>query len=204
MSERAPESTLPADVYPDSRNRLPLVKRDELDEDGKQIYDGYLNNPLSLAGLQGPGGIRLHSPRLAARTRPVNRYLRYEAGLDRRLSELAMLIAAREMNQHFEWYQHEPVALKEGVEPEIIDVVRHRKPTTGLGEKEAVLIQLGREAIGRHAVAPETFATAYRLFGAEMLVNYVSLLAEYAASAIMLTIFDQRLPPGTTSTLPTG
>ena len=31
--------TLPKDVYPDSRNRLPMMRRDDLDERGKKAFD---------------------------------------------------------------------------------------------------------------------------------------------------------------------
>jgi 4-carboxymuconolactone decarboxylase len=187
---------LPADIYPDSRNRLPLVKREDLDADGRAIFDGYENNPLSLAGLQGPGGIRLHSPQLCARSRPVNRYLRYEAGLDRGLVELCTLIGARAMDQRFEWYQHEAVALKEGLDPAAIDVVRYHKPIAGIGEQEAALIGIGREAFTKHAVASETFAAARRLFSNAELVNYLTIIAEYAATAVLLHAFDMQLPDG--------
>lgn len=196
------DTTLPADVYPESRSRLPLITRDDLDDEGKKIYDAYVNNPHSLAGLVGPGGIRLHCRQIVERTRPINRYLRFEAGLDRRLMELAILVSAREMDAKFEWHAHEPEALRQGLEPEIIDVVRYRKPTTGLGEKEAALIQLGREAIGKHKVAPETFATALRLFGKELLLHFVTLMGEYVGTSILLATFGQELPEGQTSTLP--
>lgn len=196
------DTTLPPDVYPDSRCRLPLVKRDELDENGKKIYDGYANNPQSLAGLVGPGGIRMHSIPLVEKSRPMNRFLRFEAGLDERLRELAILTAAREMDAHFEWQAHEPEALRVGLEPQIIDVIRYRKPLDGLGEKEAALIRLGREAIGKHKVAPETFATMLRLFGKEQVLFYATLMGEYVGTSIVLATFGQELPEGKTSTLP--
>jgi 4-carboxymuconolactone decarboxylase len=196
------DTSLPADVYPDSRSRLPLITREELDDDGKALFDGYRNNPQSLAGLVGPGGIRMHSPKLVGKTRAVNRFLRFEAGLDKRLMELAILTSAREMDAHFEWHAHEAEALRVGLEPEIIDVVRHRKPTAGLGERETALIELGREAIGKHRVSPQTFARALRLFGKEQLIYYVTVMGEYAATSILLATFDQNLPEGKTSTLP--
>ena len=73
---------LPPDIDPESRCRLPL-HRDDLDEAGKQTFD-LLSDPHggSLDGLRGPGGLRLHSPRVAAALRPVNTYLRYAAGFD--------------------------------------------------------------------------------------------------------------------------
>ena len=38
-SSPASVGTLPKDIYPDSGNRLPPVKREELDELGKKLYD---------------------------------------------------------------------------------------------------------------------------------------------------------------------
>ena len=74
---------LPPDIDPESRCRLPLPNRDDLDEAGKQTFD-LMSDPHggSLAGLRGPGGLRLHSPRVSAGLRPVNTYLRYAAGIE--------------------------------------------------------------------------------------------------------------------------
>src|SRR5207249_11275483 len=95
-SASAKAAPLPKDVYADSLSRLPLVKRENLDEQGKKAYDEAAGDTRSLVGLQGPGGIRLHSPRLAETARPSNQYLRFDTKLGRRLSELAILVTARE------------------------------------------------------------------------------------------------------------
>ena len=200
-SSRAAETStaaLPKDAYPDSRNRLPVVKREDLDEPGKRAYDNALANPRSLAGLQGPAGIRLHSPRLSE----GSNYLRYETDLGRRLSELAILVTAREMDQQFEWTVHEAEARREGLEPAIIDLVRFRRPLTGLGEKESVIIQIGREVFGKHTLSSDTFARALKLFGAKTLVDLVSLMGNYSGTAALLTAFDQHLPPDQKPLLP--
>ncbi len=234
-SSQTSAAEFPDDVYPDSRNRLPLIQREDMDEQGKKAYDSAVSNPRSLAGLQGPAGIRLHS--LRARE---SEYLRYESDLGRRLTELAILVTAREMDQQFEWTVHEGVALQEGLEPAIIDVVRLRKPLTGLGEKEASIIRLGREGValqeglepaiidvvrlrkpltglgekeasiirlGRevfrnHRLSPDTFARALQLFGNKTLVDMVSLMGNYASTAVLLTTFDQQLSPDQKPLLP--
>lgn len=193
---------LPPDIDPESRSRLPLVRREELDAGGQAVYDRVASDPRSLVGLRGPGGLRLHSPALSTATRQLGHYLRFDAGLDRRLAELAILATARETDQRFEWHAHEPAALREGLEPEIVDVVRYNRPLTGLGEKEAALIALVREAIGARHVTPETYAAAHRAFGTETLLHFVELIGNYAATAILLTVFDQHLPSGAASALP--
>ena len=192
---------LPADIDPDSLNRLPRVRRDDLDDAGKKVYDGVAGDGR-LLGLDGPIGIRMHSPRVSEYMTMGNQYLRFESGIEPRLLELAILVVAREMDSQFEWVAHEPPALKAGLEQRIIDIVKHRRPLTGIGEKEAAIIQLGREALGRHKVEPETFARALRLFGREGIVNIVSLMGHYSATAMLLTTFDQQLRPGQQPMLP--
>jgi 4-carboxymuconolactone decarboxylase len=185
----------PGDIFPESRNRLPLIQREQLDEDGRKLYDALTSDPNSLAGLQGPGGIKLHSPRLYAIGRGVNRYLRFESGLDRRLSELVILVAAREMESTFEWHAHEAEAQRIGIEQHIIDTIRKRRPLgKQIAERERALIKLGREAIRKHRVRRKTFAAALAFFGSEQLVNLVALMGEYASTAILLTVFDQQIP----------
>src|SRR5437870_2373271 len=156
----------PDDIDPQSQCRLPLPRRDELDAEGQRIYDS-LADPQggSLRGLRGPGGIHLHSPALARLNRPLNRYLRQEAGLGGRLRELAILVTARELDSQFEWAAHEAEARREGIAPEVIETIRHRRDPGTLDEADAVVIELGREIFGARKLSSATFARALKLFG---------------------------------------
>jgi len=194
---------LPPDVDPQSGYRLPPPRRDGLDAEAQKVFDRY-SDPKggTLAGMRGPGGVRLHSPRLAAMATVINRYLRFEAGFSGRVRELAILITAREHDSQFEWFAHEAEALKEGVPREVVEIVKHRRPLDGVAETDAAIIQLGREMFGRHKVAPETFARVRKLFGDRGTVDLVSLMGEYAATAALLTAFDNQLPEGQAPLLP--
>ena len=192
---------MPKDIIPESGSRLPPVERAALDPDGQALYDEIAGDARSLAGFRGPAGIQLHSPRFYALHRKVNQMLRFETGLDERLRELAILVTAREMDSHFEWHAHESEGRRLGLDDEIIDVVRRRKRVRGLGAKEAAIIKLGREALGKHRVRRSTFATALELFGAETLVNITALIGAYAATATTLAVFAQQLPDGAKSNL---
>jgi 4-carboxymuconolactone decarboxylase len=134
----------------------------------------------------------------------VNQYLRFETALGRRLTELAILVTARELDHQFEWTAHEPAGLGEGLSPEIIDVVKHRRPSTGLGPEESAIVDFGREVFRDRRVRPETFARAVELFGHEGVVNLVALMGNYAMTAVMLDAVDQHLPPDRPPLLPTG
>jgi 4-carboxymuconolactone decarboxylase len=196
-SAPASAATFPKDVYADTGNRLPAIKRDALDDAGKKLFD--MRGP---ADYFGPGAIRLYSPTVAEHMGGVNDYLRHKSGLDPRLVELAILVTARECDGEYEWTAHEPQGLKAGLQPEIIDIVRSRKSTEGLAEKDAVVILLGREAVGKHHVSSDVAARALNLFGKQGLVNIVSLMGDYASTAILLNAFDQHVRPADKPLLP--
>ncbi len=193
----ASAGTFPKDVFADTGNRLPAIKREDLDDAGKKLFDARLP-----ADSFGPGAIRLYSPAVADHMGAVNSYLRYKSGLDPRLVQLAILVTARESDSEYEWTAHEPQGLKVGLQPEIIDIVRFRKSPDGLAEKDAVIIQLGREAVGKHHLSSGVAARALNLFGKQGLVDYVSLMGDYAATAILLNAFDQHVRPTDKPLLP--
>jgi 4-carboxymuconolactone decarboxylase len=193
----------PDDVDPESGCRLPLPRREQLDDAGQRIYDS-LADPEggTIRGLRGPGGILLHSPELSRYARPLNRYLRHEARLGGRVRELAILTTARELDSQFEWAAHEPEALGEGISREIIEVIKHRKDTGGLNEPDAIVIELGREIFGARRVTSATFARSLQQFGRRALVDLVALMGNYAGTAALLTAFDMQLDPGQPQPLP--
>lgn len=182
------DGALPKDVDPESRSRLPLVKREALDERGKRIYDA-----AGPGGPQGAAALRLHKSGIDAR---------WDSPLGRQLTELAIITTAREHDQPYEWSLHEMEAVAVGLDPAVIDIVRHRKPLAGLDDKQAAIIQIGRETFGKHKLSSETFARALQLFGKTNLVDVVDLMAGYAGTATNLTAANQYLPPQMKQFLP--
>lgn len=178
------EASLPADVDKESGSRLPFVDRGELDEEGKAYYDSRrAPGSTSLGGPRGPGSVRLHGSGGLSKSR-----------VDKRTQELARLVVSREMDQAFEWTLHEPVALKNGVPPEVIDVIRHRKSLNGVPERDAAIIQLGREIFQHHKVSPETYANVLKHLGKRDLVDLCDYMGDYVRTAILLHTVDAHLP----------
>ena len=183
--------TLPRDVNQDSRSRLPLIKREELNDQLKNAYDAAAaTSPTGRP--EGVAAIRLHRSGVD---------VRWDSAVGRRLTELAIITTAREHDQPYEWSLHEMEALSVGLEPSVVDVVRHRRPLTGIGDKEAAIIQFGRE-LGKHKVTSETYARALKLFGRTNLVDIVDLMAQYTGTASNLTAANQWMPPQMKQFLP--
>lgn len=189
----AVESTLPKAINPDSRNRLSLIKREDLDERRKKAYDAAV---ASYAGAAPPIGaeIRLHG-------RPITN-IQLESPLGHALMQLAILTTARAHDQPYEWSLHEMQAIAVGLDPKVIDQVRNRKPLNRVADKEAVIIRMGREIFGSHRLSTETYSQALSLLGESNLVDVAALMADYARTSATLTAFNQQLPPGWKQFLP--
>lgn len=196
------EHAMASDIDPQSGFRLPLPRREELDEAGQKAYDRGTTPGTTIAGLQGPAGVQLYSTRTAPHLSALNRYLRFEAGFTGHVREVAILTTAREMDSQFEWVAHEPEALKEGVPQNVIDVIKHRRSTEGLDETDALVIELGRQLWRDHKVKSETFAKLKAIFGPNKLIDLVMLMGNYAGTAALLTAVDMQLHEGKKPLLP--
>jgi 4-carboxymuconolactone decarboxylase len=193
---------LPSDVDPQSLNRLPLPKRDDMDDYGKKVFDKYLTDPGdAVTHLRTPAGIRLYSPQIAENLRDASQYLRFGTGLGNRLTEIAILIEAREMDDQYIWASHEPAARRAGVEPAVIDIIKSNKPATGLGEKETVIIAYGRELFEKKKISSPTFAAVLRLFGRRGTVDLASLMGVFTTISMLDETVDIQLPEGQKSSL---
>ena len=198
---------LPKDVDPGSRNRLPLPKRDDMDDAGKKIFDQVNRDErMSVSDAMSKHSVRLYSPRFGGAEDEVQRYLRYDTGLSDRLLEIEVLVAAREMDSEVLWTEWEKYGRDANdprhIEPAIIDIIKYNKPVVGLGEKETAVIKLGREMLGPRKVSSETFADVLRLFDRKGTVDVVWVMANYSADAAELVAFDQHLPAGQKPLLP--
>ena len=193
--------TQPDDILPDSRSRIPVVNPDAAPGRGG-------------AGAGPAGGVQVAAPLYQRTLAPpptgpgsMGRFAVGLASLEdsvgRPLVDLAVLVTAREHDQQYQWTMAEIAAIKDGLAPALIDVVRLRKPTAGLGEKEAAIIDFGRELLSKHFVSAETYARAKKVFGQRDLSDFVvNVIAPRTRDAALLIVFDQHLPPGQKPLLP--
>ena len=177
---------LPDDVHPFSRSRLAPIEREELDADRRAAYDATVQ-------VGGAAALRLHGS---------GTDLRFSGPLGRPLTELAILTTAREHDQPYEWALHELDALAVGLDEVLIDVVRHRKPVTGVGDPEAIIMAVGRELFTTRRLGSDTYASALTRLGKTNLVDLIDLMGRYASTAATLTAFNQQMPLGWRQSLP--
>ncbi len=202
---------IPPDIHEDSWARLPTITRESLDAEDQRAFDIIVNPDSRYAtGLRGPIGMWMYSPRMAEHMFPASTYLRYgvDGERDQRLTELAILTTARELDSQYEWTAHEPAARRAGLEEEIIELLRFGRPLAdagelpGLGARERTIIRVARELINEPKVSAEAFVEAQALFGNEGVMDLTGLVGYYTFVNYTLKTFDLQREPGSQLLLP--
>ena len=192
----ATSAVLPKDIDPQSLSRLPIVKRDDLDEDGKRIYDMLAGGEGKTVTPTGPAAISLQSPKVAEAIQMLNQYLRFHGVLKARDYEVAILVAAREFDQQYEWSGHEMGARTAKVPESVIDAIKFNKDATGFSDKDTLLITFTRQLLHQHKLDSDQYAKSVAVFGKQGTLELATIIGDYAMAAIMLNATDQHLPAG--------
>jgi 4-carboxymuconolactone decarboxylase len=189
-----PQTALPPDIHPVTLSRLPPVTPGDLDAEGQRLLAARQN----FTPGPGPTHITVYSPRERSLGIPSGE----NSPIGARQFQLAVLIAAREIDQQYEWSAHEPAGLRQGLEQNTIDVVKYDRPVTGLADQDATMITFGRTLLREHQVSSELWAKMVGLLGRQGTVDFMSIMGDYTRVGIMLNAVDQHLPPTREALLP--
>lgn len=199
-SQSPAAADLPADIDPESLSRLPALTREELDEAGKAAWDLVVGD--GPRPTTGPAAVSMHSPKVAEAFHLLNQYLRNEGVLEPRYYEVAILQAAREFDQAYEWSAHEAAARRLGVPDAVIDTIKYDRAIGSLPAKDDVIIRFARALLREHKVSSELYADVVDHFGQRGMVELATIMGDYIMVGFVLTAADQHLPPGREDTLP--
>jgi 4-carboxymuconolactone decarboxylase len=190
----AAQTALPPDINPVTLSRLPPVTPEDLDEEGRKLLAARTN----FTPGPGPTHVTVYSPR----ERSVGVPTGDNSPIGARQFQLAVLIAAREIDQQYEWSAHEPAGRRQGLEQNVIDVVKYDRPVTGLSDKDATMITFGRTLLREHKVSSELWAKMVALLGRQGTVDFMTIMGDYTRVGIMLNAVDQRQPANRPALLP--
>ena len=172
-------------------SRIPPVTRDSVPEALREVFDEINAGPDGVG--TGPMSILKHSPELARRAIPLFEYVRNESTVPHPIRELAMLATARAKDCIYIWDRHVPIARQSGLKDDLIDALRDRKPLPPLAPDESAVINLATEFFSGSRVSEETFQAAHQQFGAQALVELVTLMGFYAMLAFNANTVDLQL-----------
>jgi 4-carboxymuconolactone decarboxylase len=151
----------------------------------------------------GPFVPMLRSPEVMLRTMAMGDYLRFKAGLPLRLSELTILIVARDWDQQYEWGTHKAAALKAGLDPSTVDAIANRQRPAKMAADEAVVYDFCTELLRDRRVSDATYARAITTLGEPVTIDMVGVVGYYTFLAMTMNVAQTPAPAGTTDRLPT-
>jgi 4-carboxymuconolactone decarboxylase len=187
------QSKLPADLDPQSRARLPYLKKSDMDAKGQKILDTFKSKDDT---LRGPLAFASYNPGVGQALLDLHNAAVTGGTLDPHTRELAILVACRETNFALEWNAHEASGLKAGVDAKVIDVVRNNRPLDGLSENDATVIRFGRQMFHDKKVDSATFASAVKAWGKRGTMDMVAVMNTYAVSGYFAIAVDEHSPEG--------
>jgi len=124
----------------------------------------------------------------------MGQYLRYHSAIGNTLSELVILLTAREWSQDYEWYYHYPIALKAGISKDIADAIADGRRPTGMSTDEEIVYDFTIELQKNKHVSDLTFNRAEKRFGKKGVVDMTGISGYYTFLAMQLNMARYEFP----------
>ncbi|HET7492158.1 MAG TPA: carboxymuconolactone decarboxylase family protein [Bradyrhizobium sp.] len=179
--------------------RLKLLSPGEMSAEQKETYDE------SIAGKRGappaPMMAWLNSPEMARHATRLGAVLRFDTIFPAKLSEIAILVTARHWTAHYEWYAHKRLALKGGMDPNIIEAIRDRRAPQFEDQKAQMIYDVARSLHEAHGLSQALYDQAVDVLTLRGLVEIIGLCGYYTMVSMTLNTFEFGLPEGETSEL---
>ncbi len=180
--------------------RFPAIPPEQWTEEQKKVAATIASGPRG--ELRGPFLALLRSPGLAQTVQQVGEYLRFQCPLDRRIAEMATLMAARHWTQQYEWQSHYKHAMKAGLSPAVAEAIGEGRRPSGMAADEEALHDLLTEVLHNKGACDATYARAVAAFGEQGVIELVAVAGYYAMLAMILNVGRKALPAGQEPMLP--
>lgn len=167
-----------------AQDRLPTIPPAQYDDAQKKAAEDFL--ATRKVPVFGPFEPMMHSPQVMTLARSMGDYLRYNSAIGNTLSELAILVTAREWSQDYEWSVHYPIALKAGISKETADAIGDGRRPSALTPDEDIVYNFAIELLRNKRVSDATFARADQRFGKKGVVDLTGICGYYTFLAMQL------------------
>src|ERR1700735_4774293 len=145
-----------------AEERLPTIPPAQYTQEQKQAAADF--EPARKVPVFGPFEPLMYSPQVMSQARAMGDYLRYKSAIGNTLSELVILLTAREWTQDYEWSVHYPIALKAGIRPEVADAIADGRRPMALSADEEIVYDYAMELLRNKQVSNSTFERAKMRF----------------------------------------
>jgi 4-carboxymuconolactone decarboxylase len=182
-------------------SRLPYLRRDELDEEGRTVWDTLTSTRgpdvvTAEGGLAGPFNAWVTAPETGRRLTDLGGHLRFATSIDRRLLELAIVTVGARWKAEFEWWAHSRMARHHGISDAVLDALAQGVAPSFDAHDEQVVHAVASQLATDGRIEPVTYEKARELLGDQGLIELVSLCGYYTLVSFTLNAFAVPLPPG--------
>ncbi len=147
-------------------------------------------------GMNGPFNAWLRSPELADRLQKVGEYVRFNTSLDKRLNEMAIIMTAQYWGSQYEWYAHAPLAIKAGLDPEIVAALGAGRKPEKMKDDEAIVWEFTTQLRRDHEVDDALYARAVEKFGEDGVMDLIAVNGYYDVVSMTLNVAHVSPPAG--------
>lgn len=175
-----------------AQTRLPTIPPENYTDQQKKAAEEFL--AARKTPVFGPFEPLMYSPEVMSQARAMGDYLRYKSQIGTTLSELVILVTAREWTQDYEWYVHAPIAAKMGIKQSIIDAIREGRRPEGMSEDETIVYDFSIELHRNKSVSDATFARAEKRFGKPGVIDLTGVSGYYTLLAMQLNAAQYVMP----------
>ena len=176
-----------------AQDRMPMIPADKQTKEQKQAVADYKN--IRKVDLDGPPwSVLLRVPDLVVPSLQLRLHNQFHSVLSPKLTEFAIIIAARNWANHYEWDGHSEAALKAGLSSAIVTAVADRRRPEQMTEHEAILYDFCTELLHNQSVSDRTYNRGVAMFGEPGVIEAASLVGYYTYLAIVMNAAHTQTP----------
>jgi 4-carboxymuconolactone decarboxylase len=180
--------------------RMPEIPAEKMTVEQRKAADEFLG--ARKQPIMGPFIPLLRSPEVLLRAQAMGDYLRFKSALPQKIREFVVLITARDWTQQFEWSHHAELAIKAGLDPEIVKAVADGRRPSGMSANEETTYEFCTELLHNKSVTDAAYGKAITAFGDQGTIDMVSLTGYYTFVSMLLNVNRTPPPPGATLLVP--
>ncbi|WP_299005247.1 hypothetical protein [uncultured Shewanella sp.] len=169
------------------KSRLSMLEQENLSAEQCAILQDIKR---ARGDLKGPFLAWIHSPELAQHSQKLGAFCRYHTKLPLRLSELAILVTAAWWQSQAEWLIHAPIALAEGLDPQLVEDIRVGAIPCFNTDEERLIYEVGQSLYQRKRIEQTLYKEASAYFGESVLVELIGIFGYYSYVAMTLNCFE--------------
>jgi 4-carboxymuconolactone decarboxylase len=175
---------------------------EKLNPEQKAWADAISAPPRNAKFANPPYRAYIQSPELAKRLSSLSDYLRWNTSLQPRLSEMAILITARQWTAQYEWFAHYPLAIKGGLDPKVAEALSLGKRPDGMKPDETALYDLATQLYRDKKVSNAAYKAALDAFGERGIMDVIGIIGYYDLVSMTLITMEAQPPNDSVKPLP--